>query len=169
MTLVLARIDQRLIHGQVVMSWLPALAIDRIVVADDEIAADAWEREMVASAAPPDVEVEILGLADAAQYLSRGVPGTALLLVRSPDALLALVRAGAPVEEANVGGLHYREGSRRYLDYLYFTPEDIDALRTLSSLGLRLTARDLPGNPAVDLNLRLAPGQLDFDQLPAGP
>ncbi len=167
MSLVLARIDQRLIHGQVTVGWMSGLGYDRILVADPEAAADDWEREMLESAAPPGTEVEVLDPAGAAGRLREGVPGRTVLLVRSPAFMLTLVREGAPVPEVNVGGLHFREGARRFLDFLYLTREDVEALRGLAGLGIRLIARDLPGNPGTDLNAALAEGRLEYDQLPA--
>jgi mannose/fructose/N-acetylgalactosamine-specific phosphotransferase system component IIB len=166
-TLVLARIDERLIHGQVSVGWASALDPDRILVADDEVAADAWERDVQRSAAPPGVETEVLGIPETARRLAEGLPGRVFLLVRSPAFMLALIRAGAALDEINVGGLHYREGARRFTDYLYFTPDDLAALGELAAAGVRLVAQDLPGNPPIELNSALAEGRLEYDQLPA--
>jgi mannose/fructose/N-acetylgalactosamine-specific phosphotransferase system component IIB len=89
-----------------------------------------------------------------------------VVLLRTPAALAELVAAGAPVGEANIGGVYPREGARRFLDYVHLTREDIDALRRVAAAGVRLTAQDLPTRPAVDLNLALAEGRLAFDNLP---
>jgi len=83
----------------------------------------------------------------------------------NPAALLELVRLGARVQEANIGGLHWKEGTRRFLDYMYVTPEDVTALSELARSGVQLTALDLPGNPKVDLVAALADGRLAFDNL----
>ncbi len=168
MTLLLLRVDERLIHGQVVMGLRGALRFDRILVADDALAGDAWEREVLLSGAPPDIAAQALDVASAARRLTEGLPGRAILLVRSPAVVLDLVRGGAPIREVNLGGLHARRRARRFLDYLYFTPEDIAALREMDARGIRLTGQDLPGHPAVSLNAALAEGRLEYDQLPAG-
>jgi mannose/fructose/N-acetylgalactosamine-specific phosphotransferase system component IIB len=169
MSLVLARIDQRLVHGQVCVGWVPVLDVARIVVADDALADDAFEREILADAAPDGTTVEVLGVDEAVGVLSgpEAPSGRALLLVRSPAVMLALVDAGLSVERVNVGGLHYRDGARRFLDYVFLTPEDIAALRELAARGIALAARDLPGSPEVALNPRLASGDLEYDRLPA--
>jgi mannose/fructose/N-acetylgalactosamine-specific phosphotransferase system component IIB len=166
MSVVLVRVDQRLLHGQVAVGWAPSLDADHVLIADDVLAADAFGREVMTSAAPPELKVDVVTLREAAQRFGE-LPGRTMLLVRHPAALLELVRQGAAVQEANVGGLHWKEGTRRFLDYLYVTPEDVTALSELARLGVRLTARDLPGNPKVDLVAALADGRLVFDHLPA--
>jgi mannose/fructose/N-acetylgalactosamine-specific phosphotransferase system component IIB len=165
LSLVWARIDQRLIHGQVSVGWVPVLRVDWILVADDALARDEWEREMMESAAPIGVVVEVLSIAKAARRLTEGLASRVLLLVRSPSDMLRLSEEGAPLERVNVGGLHHREGARPYLEYLYLTPEDIEALLGLAQAGVALTAQDLPGNPTVELNPLLLEGGLVFDRL----
>jgi mannose/fructose/N-acetylgalactosamine-specific phosphotransferase system component IIB len=167
-TPVLVRVDERLVHGQVVVGWIPVLGAERILIADDALLADAWERELVVSAAPPGVEVEVLSLEGAGKRLAGEIPGSAILLVRSIEAVAELARGGAPVTEVNLGGLHFRDGARRYLDYLYLTPADIEALKELAGRGIKLTARELPGSPGVELNPLLEEGRLDYDHLPVG-
>jgi mannose/fructose/N-acetylgalactosamine-specific phosphotransferase system component IIB len=81
--------------------------------------------------------------------------------------MVSLVGLGVSFTEINVGGLHYRDGARHYLDYLYVTPDDIEAFRTLAGAGITLTAQDLPGNPSIELNPRLLEGRLAYDRLPA--
>lgn len=168
MSLVFARVDQRLVHGQVVVGWVPTLAAGRILVVDDEIAGDEWERDMLVSATPPGVEAEVVGLAEAPGKL-REDSGKTLLLVRSLATMLSLVREGCVRDEVNVGGLHARPGARRFLDYVYLTEDDVAVIRELDEAGVRVRACDVPGNPTVDLNARLTDGQLDYHRLPDGP
>lgn len=167
MKLVLARVDERLLHGQVAAGWVPILGVRRILVADDDLAADDWERDLVASAAPPGVEVEVLSLAEAAPRLQEPGEERALLLVRRPRGMLALVRAGAPITAVNLGGLHYHEGARRFLDYVFLTPEDIEALAGIVEHHVHVKAQDLPGHPGIEIDRLLADGLLAFDRLPA--
>lgn len=167
MNLVLARVDERLLHGQVSAGWVPVLGAQRILVADDALAADAWERDLVASAAPPGVEVEILTLDQATSRLREEGEERTLLLVRKPRGMLALVRAGAPITAVNLGGLHYHEGARRFLDYVFLTPEDIEALSGIVQHHVHVKAQDLPGHPGIEIDRLLVDGHLAFDRLPA--
>jgi len=165
-SVVLVRVDQRLLHGQVVVGWAPSLDADHVMIADDALARDAFGSEVMTSAAPPELDVEVAPLSEAARRFET-LEGRTMLLVRSPAALLELVRLGAQVREANVGGLHWKEGARRFLDYLFVTREDVSALTELAKLGVRLIACDLPGNPKTDLVAALADGRLAFDHLPS--
>lgn len=167
MNLVLARVDERLLHGQVSAGWVPVLGAQRILVADDALAADAWERDLVASAAPPGVEVEILPLDRTTPRLQEAGEERTLLLVRNPRGMLALVRSGAPITAVNLGGLHYHEGARRFLDYVFLTPEDIEALSGIVQLHVHVKAQDLPGHPGIEIDRLLVDGLLAFDRLPA--
>ena len=166
MSVVLVRIDQRLLHGQVAVGWAPSLDADRVLIADDALAGDDFAREVMASAAPPELTVDVATLTEAKNRFE-ALPGRTILLVRTPGALLDLLRQGTPIREVNVGGLHWKEGARRFLDYVFVTPEDVRALRDIAALGVQLYARDLPGNPKVDLVAALADGRLEFDHLPA--
>ena len=168
MSLVLARVDERLIHGQVVVGWVPELGARRILVADDAAAADPFDRDMLESAAPPGITVEVLDTAAAGRRLREDVSEPTLLLVRSPASMLAVAHGGGVLAEVNLGGLYAKPGSRRFGDYLHFLPADLDALRELAKSGRRIVAQDLPGRAARDLTASLAEGHLVFDQLPAG-
>jgi len=166
-SVVATRVDGRLVHGQVVVAWVPAVRCDRLGIADDALAGDSWEKDLVESASE-DTPVDVASVAEAVSwYREEGLPRRFVLL-RSLASLLELVRAGAPVPEAVLGGIHHRTGARRFLAYLYLTRADIEALRELDRAGVRLIARDVPGNPAVDVNRALAEGRLEYDQLPAG-
>jgi mannose PTS system EIIAB component len=165
-SVVLVRVDQRLLHGQVAVGWAPSLDADHVLIADDVMAADAFGREVMISAAPPELQLEVASLEEAARRFPE-LGGRTILLLRNPVALLRFLHLGARVKEANLGGLHWREGARRFLDYLFVTPEDVAALEQIAALGVRLIACDLPGNPKVDLNAALADGRLAFDHLPA--
>jgi D-glucosaminate PTS system EIIB component len=144
-TWILHRVDDRLIHGQVVVAWGGRLHPDRIYVVDDATAASAWERDLLASAAP-DSEVHVLGIADmAAGYAAEAAtPGAAFLLVRTLAAADQLVTAGAPVPRFQLGGLHYAPGKTRVNEYLYLDDLDRAHARALLARGVRLEAQDVP-------------------------
>ncbi|HTO90976.1 MAG TPA: PTS sugar transporter subunit IIB [Candidatus Sulfotelmatobacter sp.] len=152
MSWILHRVDDRLIHGQVLIAWGQRLNPRRIVVADDASAADSWERELLQSAAP-DSEVSVWTIAQAAAgYAAEAAaPGTAFLLVRNLQSALALVEAGAAIPSFTLGGLHYAPGKIKVNEYLYLDERDRAAARSLLARGVALLAQDVPASRPLPL------------------
>jgi mannose/fructose/N-acetylgalactosamine-specific phosphotransferase system component IIB len=161
MSLALARVDDRLVHGQVVLAWAGTLKASRLLVADDSAAAAAWERQLLTASAG-DLEVDVFPVAETGARLlaERARSGAAILLFRSPSAALAAVEAGAALEELNLGGLHHAPGREPVLDYLYLNQNDRQALRRLEEHGVRLSARDLPSSRPLPAAEWLEPGSV---------
>lgn len=154
MPVKLARIDDRLIHGQVVLGWVPVVKPDRIIVANDRVAHSDWERRFYASCVAPDIRTSFFSLDETARHLSGDLfQGEALLvLLESARDALALVVAGVDVRELNVGGLHYREGSVELLPFVFITAEERACLRELVKKGITLWAQDVPSNAPQVIN-----------------
>jgi mannose/fructose/N-acetylgalactosamine-specific phosphotransferase system component IIB len=154
MPVKLARIDDRLIHGQVVLGWVPVVRPDRIVVANDRVAGSDWERRFYASCVPPEVRVSFFTVEDTARQLRSSLFGDEdlLLLFESAKDVQALVKAGVELKEVNVGGLHYRDESFELLPFVFLTDDERASLRELVKLGITLAAQDVPSNPARVIN-----------------
>jgi mannose/fructose/N-acetylgalactosamine-specific phosphotransferase system component IIB len=154
MPIKLARIDDRLIHGQVVLGWVPVTKPDRIVVACNRVAASDWERRFYASCVPPEVRTSFFSVDEAAQQIGSEPFSQEQLLVlfESAEDVWKLVNAGIGLREVNVGGLHYREGSVELLPFVFVTPEERTFLRELVKRGITLSAQDVPSNPARVIN-----------------
>lgn len=155
MPIVLLRLDERLIHGQVVVGWGGPLHADRLVVADDEIAGSAWEQELYCLGVPPEMEASFVTVAEARARLPewRGGAKRVIVLLRDVPSLARLGEGGAlEGDEVNLGGVHHAEGRKRVLPYLHLGPGDRDTLRGLGAAGARVSARDLPATRAVPLD-----------------
>ena len=154
MPVKLARIDDRLIHGQVVLGWVPVVRPDRIVVANDRVAGSDWERRFYASCVPPEVRVSFFTVEETARQLHSNLFGDEdlFLLFESARDVQALVKAGVELKEVNVGGLHYRDESLELLPFVFLTDDERASLRELVKLGITLAAQDVPSNPARVIN-----------------
>jgi mannose/fructose/N-acetylgalactosamine-specific phosphotransferase system component IIB len=154
MPLCLVRIDDRLIHGQVVLGWARALKPDRILVANDRIAKNSWERKFYTSSVPSHIKVSFLGLEETARQLLNNLfkNESVMILIESVEDLYSIVELGVTLNEVNVGGLHYREGSHEVLSYVFLTDEDKSYLRELVKRGVTLLAQDVPGNAPRNIN-----------------
>lgn len=150
MGLKLVRVDDRLIHGQVVAVWLRAIGADRIVIVDDAVAGDGFLSDVLRMAAPPDVPVEVHDEASGIER-TRALASSAeeaFVLVRSPLTALRLRRAGVPFDVLNVGGLGAAPGRHPLHRSIHASDEELAALRELETLGthveLRLVADERP-------------------------
>lgn len=154
MPIVLLRLDERLIHGQVVVGWGGPLHADRIVVADDDIAASPWEQELYCLGVPPEIEASFAAVDEARARLPgwRDGPSRVIVLVRDVTTLERLAEGGAlQGEEVNLGGVHHAEGREPVLPYLHLSGEELAALRRVGASGARVSARDLPATRGVPL------------------
>ena len=154
MPVILARIDDRLIHGQVTVGWSERLNPDRILLANNAIAADPWQTRVYASTVPPDIAVSILPVAKAAASIAEPerLEERVLLLTGSAGEMAELVRIGIPVEEINVGGLHFGPGKREMLPFVYVDRQDLKAFARLLEMGMTLSAQQVPGGREHDLD-----------------
>lgn len=149
MSWVLHRIDDRLIHGQVLIAWGHRLHPQRIWVVDDASAQDDWERDVLASAAP-GLDVKVVTASEAAESWAAeaAAPGGAFLLVRDLAAALRLVEAGAAIRRFNLGGLHYAPGKTKINEYVYLDDADRRSARALLERGIELEVQDVPASRA---------------------
>jgi mannose/fructose/N-acetylgalactosamine-specific phosphotransferase system component IIB len=152
MSWLLQRVDDRLIHGQVVVAWGQRLRPQRIWVVDDAAAANAWERDLLGTAAP-EAEVRVVTVAEmaAAWAEESAAPGGAFLLVRDLATAQALVEAGAPIGRFNLGGLHYAPGKSKVNEYIYLDSGDRARARALIARGVVLEVQDVPAARAESL------------------
>jgi PTS system mannose-specific IIB component/fructoselysine and glucoselysine-specific PTS system IIB component len=156
-TIVLNRIDDRLIHGQVVVGWGQPLDVKFIVLVDDAVAESDWEQELYRMGVPPEMEVRFHSAAAAAPLLDayRTEPRPGILLTGDIATMRRLVEDGG-VRDVNVGGLHHRAGRTQHLRYVFLTAEEQEALRGLAARGAVVTAQDVPAARAVPLDELLA-------------
>ncbi|MBI3288135.1 MAG: PTS sugar transporter subunit IIB [Elusimicrobia bacterium] len=154
MGVTLVRVDDRLIHGQVVEGWVPFLKCDLVIVVSDAAAADPVQGALMKMALPPAVGLLIVSVSDAPEALASPQLASrrALVLVPSPAEALALVEKGLRVERINVGGLHYTVGKIQLGRAVFLDEKDREALRALAARGVRLEGRALPNDPEDDLS-----------------
>lgn len=153
MAVVLFRIDERLIHGQVVIGWGHELRPDRYALVDDELAGSDWEQELYRLGAV-DTEVEFVSVDEARARLPewREDPRRSIVLTRDIDTMRRLGEGGLlQGEKVNLGGIHHGPGRTEVLRYLHLTGQDRADLAALAEGGAQVSARDLPDAPKVAL------------------
>ncbi|HSH44235.1 MAG TPA: PTS sugar transporter subunit IIB [Longimicrobiales bacterium] len=154
MGVVLYRVDERLIHGQVVVGWGAQLHPERIVVVDDELAGSDWEQELYAVGVPQGVAAEFLDVAGAADRLEAWQESgeRVLLLTRDISTMTRLAESGKLAgTEVNIGGIHHAPGRQQVLRYVFLSDRERQDLQALSGHGVDVSARDVPGARKVGL------------------
>lgn len=146
MSIALYRIDDRLIHGQVVVGWGQPLDCSFIVLVDDEVRGSDWEQDLYRMGVPPHIDVVFASVAEAAERLPawEAEPRVGILLVGDIDTAVALASRSDRVKRFNVGGIHHRAGRSERLRFVYLTDDEAAKLRRLAASGVEVTAQDVP-------------------------
>lgn len=157
MSVILARIDDRLIHGQVTEGWCSKLKPENVLVVSDEIDSSDWHRELCLASLPCCFDGTVVSVQDAAQAINRLIddPEPSYVLFESPKDAYTVVHNGARLKRINVGGMHSKKGKREILEYLFVDEADSLYLRKLEQSGVELDFRDLPDHENADVMSRL--------------
>jgi mannose/fructose/N-acetylgalactosamine-specific phosphotransferase system component IIB len=153
MPIVLFRVDERLIHGQVVIGWGHELRPERYVLVDDALAASEWEQELYRLGAV-DADVMFADVEEARRRLAewRDDAARTIVLTRDIGTMARLAEGGRlQGERVNLGGVHPGPGRTEVLRYLHLTDADRRALEKMTEEGVEITARDVPDAPRVGL------------------
>jgi mannose/fructose/N-acetylgalactosamine-specific phosphotransferase system component IIB len=150
---LIVRIDDRLIHGQVTAGWVRPLGIEKIIVANDKIVQDSFQKEIYTLAVPPGVEVQILSVEDAVFAVKdSNTNKKTIVLVNSTHDALRLIQGGVNIKTINVGGLHYEPGKYQMTSYIFLSDEDIKNILAIIEKGVILEGQEIPGSPKMNLN-----------------
>ena len=158
MPIELHRIDDRLIHGQVVVGWGQPLELRFLVLVDDEVAGSEWEQELYRMGVPPEMRVEFVSVAQAiekyASFASDPKPG--MLLTGDINTMARLCSAIPALRRVNLGGVHHRAGRAQKLRYIFLTNAEEAELRAMAAGGVEISAQDVPAARVIPLETVLA-------------
>lgn len=140
------RIDDRLLHGQVVAFWSNSLKVSRIMVANDEVAENELQKTVLRMAAPTGIKTSLIPIAKAAENISldKYEGQRVLLILKNPQDALRLMELGLTIKHINVGNMANRPNTTQYKRSISLTTEELADFRKLDSLGVRLTAQMVP-------------------------
>jgi len=154
--MLILRVDDRLIHGQVIAGWVRPLGIQSIVLASDKLSHDEWSCSAYRLAIPDGIDFVCYTIKDCVKHFPAENKRRVMILVESINEASELVKKGLTIKEIIVGGLGYREGTREVVPYIYLTTMDIESVVYLHSLGIKVTGKQLPNSVAVDVVKKLA-------------
>ncbi|EUJ30328.1 PTS system mannose/fructose/sorbose family IIB component [Listeria floridensis FSL S10-1187] len=153
MDIRLARIDDRLIHGQVATVWTKETKAERIIVVSDAVAKDDLRKTLLIQAAPPGVRVNVVDVAKAIRVYQNPLYMTTrvMLLFTNPMDVLTLVEAGVAIRTVNIGGMAFRVGKRQITNAVSVDEQDEAAFFELDKRGIELEIRKVASDSKVKL------------------
>ena len=146
---VLARIDTRLLHGQVATAWTKTTGPTRIIVVSDAVAKDELRKKLIQQAAPPGVKAHVVPIEQMIKISKddQHFGGQkALLLFETPQDVLRAVEGGVPLETVNVGSMAHSPGKVQPNKVLAFGQDDIDTFNKLKEAGVKFDVRKVPSD-----------------------
>lgn len=157
MNIVLARIDDRLIHGQVATIWSRATKCQRIIVCNDDVEKDSIRKILLEQAAPPGIRTNVLGIDKAIRVYNalKYVDDKILLLFTNPTDVVRMIEGGVDIKSVNVGGMSFKEGKKQITNAVSVNDEDIEAFKKLNEKDIELEIRKVSSDSKVNLMSKL--------------
>lgn len=151
---VLARIDSRLLHGQVATSWTKSTQPDRIIVVSDGVAHDRLRKNMIIQAAPPGVKVNVVPIKKMIEVAKDPRFGAtkAMVLFETPQDALKAIEGGVDIKTLNVGSMAHSEGKVAVNKVLSFNQNDVDTYEKLKKLGVKFDVRKVPNDSGENMD-----------------
>jgi len=143
--IILARIDNRLLHGQVATQWTKAIGANLILVANDEVAGNKMRQGLMDMAAPNGVDTRYWTIQKTIDTIHKAADRQKIfIIIESPEDALRLVEGGVPIKKVNVGNMHMSEGKRQVAGVVAVDDNDINAFKALREHGIELEIRKVP-------------------------
>ncbi|OOE55934.1 PTS N-acetylgalactosamine transporter subunit IIB [Salinivibrio kushneri] len=150
--IVLSRVDERLVHGQVGVQWVGFAGANLVIVANDEVANDQIQQSLMEMVLAEGIGIRFWSLQKVIETIGKAADRQKILLVaKSPADFVTLVEGGVPIQKLNIGNMHYAEGKRQIHKTVSVDDGDIDSLRVLKSLGVSCQVQGVPTETATDV------------------
>lgn len=150
--ILLTRIDNRLIHGQVGMTWVNHIGANLILVVDDIVANDSVQQNLMDMAVPNTVDTRYFTIQETIDKIHFAADDQLIfIVVRNPQNLLKLVEGGVPISKVNVGNMHFSEGKKQITSTVSIDDNDILTFRKLLDRGIKLEIRRVPDERYKDM------------------
>jgi len=153
MGIQLFRVDDRLIHGQVVLGWANYLKSTRVILCDNLVRNNEWEKELYLSVVPDYLTCNVFDTEETSHFI-KDHPiemERTILVVNSPVIIEELIQKGLRQDLINVGGIHFKQGRKKYLPYLYLNEEEVSSFRRCMQKGVHFECQDMPNSKKLPL------------------
>lgn len=152
--IVLTRIDNRLLHGQVGISWTAKLHPNLIIIADDIVACDEMQKQIMSMTAEASgIGIRFFSIQQCADIIWKASPSQHIfLVVRDPSSARSLMEQGVPIKKLNVGNMHYKEGKiKTSCEQVYVDEKDMDDFRFMKEHGVNISIQITPDQKEIQI------------------
>ena len=153
--LLLARVDDRLIHGQVMTAWMKLLPAKEILIADDKVAKDPFMTQVLTMAAPAGVKVKVYSVEETAKALKDGLKVPSIILAKTPLTYEKIVDLGAHIPEINIGGMGVSGDRTKFFRNISASEEEKRMLKELAEAGSKIGVRIIAEDSETDISKML--------------
>lgn len=153
--IVLARVDDRLIHGEVVSVWTPSLGVNRIIVVDDDVAADDFNKRVIKALAPNGVKVNVYATQKGAEVLMKDPKSPqekVMVLTKTPITFDRMAKLGLQLQSVNLGGMGLREQRTPFIKNVACSPEEIEAIKNLKNTNVHVYYQLVPEQQVIEVS-----------------
>ena len=151
--ILLTRIDNRLIHGQVATQWNSTIGANLILVANDEVSTNTMRQNLMKMAAPTGVATRFFSLQHTIEIIGKASPKQKIFIIcENPQDVLRLVEGGVPIKKVNIGNMHMAEGKRQVATSVAVDDNDVATFKKLQDLGVELEIQRVPQTGVEDLS-----------------
>lgn len=150
------RVDNRLVHGQIIATWMPFLRLQRFIVVSDTVPDNSLQMTMLRMVIPSEIAFQALHLDEAGRFLADRAYGNdrTMVLLESVADAARLFNAGHPFPDLNIGNVHHEADRKRFTNAVYLSDQELTLLEGMMKKGCRVEIRSLPTEPAIPLRPR---------------
>lgn len=148
MPIIFARVDDRLIHGQIVQAWLPELNVDEVVIPCAKDRASSLNEMLLRLSLPYEYALTILDSHKAVQY-ARNSKKRIFLLMSTLQEMADLIEDGLQIKSINIGGMHFKENAQKLAENVFLDKQDKHLLKIIDGLGIRIETRAVPNATSI--------------------
>lgn len=151
--IVLTRIDNRLIHGQVATMWSSSVGANLLLVANDEVSQNEFRQRLMDMAAPSFAQTRYFSIEKTINIINKASESQHIAIIcENPQDVLKLVEGGVPIKKVNIGNMHMAQGKRQVSKAVCVDDNDVDAFKKLKALGVELEIRRVPSESAESID-----------------
>ncbi len=146
--ILLTRIDNRLVHGQVGVTWTSTIGANLLIVVDDEVAKDEIQQKLMGITAETyGFGIRFFSVEKTTAIIAKAAPHQKIFLIcRTPETVKKLIEGGVPLTDVNVGNMHFSEGKKQISSKVYVDDNDLNDLRFIKRSGVNIFIQDVPGD-----------------------